>query len=224
MKINKVALIGAGAIGSYIIWGLSKRDDIEFGVIADGERAQRLKENGLRINDAEYHPQIWSAEEAKGADLILVALKYGALPGALDYIETAAGENTIVMSLMNGVDTEEIIAGRIGGERLLYSLIRVSSARDGSCVRFKPESAIGIVYGELNAPYDSERVKAVAELFEGTGIPCRATEHIMPEIWSKFRLNVCNNLPQAILGAGVGCYKDSEHMKAIRRGLRKELE
>ena len=30
----------------------------------------------------------------------------------------------------------------------------------------------------------------------------------MVDLWSKFRLNVCNNLPQAILGAGVGCYRD----------------
>ncbi|MFR7898523.1 MAG: hypothetical protein ACLU6Y_00920 [Ruminococcus sp.] len=36
--------------------------------------------------------------------------------------------------------------------------------------------------------------------------------------------NVCNNLPQAILGAGVGCYQDSVHMKAISDGLRRELE
>ena len=43
-------------------------------------------------------------------------------------------------------------------------------------------------------------------------------------MWSKFRLNVCNNLPQTILGAGVGCYTDSEHMKAISDGLRRELE
>ena len=43
-------------------------------------------------------------------------------------------------------------------------------------------------------------------------------------MWSKFRLNVCNNLPQAILGAGVGCYQDSVHMKAISDGLRRELE
>ena len=43
-------------------------------------------------------------------------------------------------------------------------------------------------------------------------------------MWNKFRLNVCNNLPQAILGAGVGCYTDSEHMKAISDGLRRKLE
>ena len=50
------------------------------------------------------------------------------------------------------------------------------------------------------------------------------TDCIREEMWSKFGLNVCNNLPQARLGAGVGCYTDSEHMKAISDGLRCELE
>ena len=43
MKIKKVAVLGAGAVGSYVIWGLSSRNDIELGVIAEGERAERLK-------------------------------------------------------------------------------------------------------------------------------------------------------------------------------------
>ena len=62
------------------------------------------------------------------------------------------------------------------------------------------------------------------ELFTDSGVNFRVTEHIQEEMWSKFRLNVCNNLPQAILGAGVGCYRDSAHMKAISDGLRRELE
>ena len=62
------------------------------------------------------------------------------------------------------------------------------------------------------------------ELFAAAGLHARVTEHIREEMWSKFRLNVCNNLPQAILGAGVGCYQDSVHMKAISDGLRAELE
>ena len=224
MKINKVAVLGAGAVGSYIIWGLSKRKDVKLGLIAGGERAERLKANGILINDEVYHPAVWTAEGARGAELIIVTLKYGALPGALSDIKTAVGENTIVMSLMNGVDSEEIIAEKIGEEHILYSLIKVASSRKGNSVHFDPESTIGIVYGEARAPYDTERVEAVAELFSGTGIRYRITEHIKPEMWSKLRLNVCNNLPQAILGAGVGCYRDSEHMAAIRKGLRNELE
>ena len=39
MKIQSVAILGAGAVGSYIIWGLSKKDTIRLGVIAEGDRA-----------------------------------------------------------------------------------------------------------------------------------------------------------------------------------------
>lgn len=67
-------------------------------------------------------------------------------------------------------------------------------------------------------------MQAIEALFADTGLHYRSTEYIVEEMWSKFRLNVCNNLPQAILGAGVGCYQDSVHMKAISDGLRRELE
>ena len=64
----------------------------------------------------------------------------------------------------------------------------------------------------------------VNDIFENTGLHWIITDDIQAEIWGKFKLNVCNNLPQAILGVGVGCYEDSEHMAAIRDGLRAEVE
>lgn len=223
MKIQSVAVLGAGAGGSYVIWGLSERKDIKLGVIAEGERAGRLKK-GCKINDVTYHPEVWTPQEAHGVDLLIVCLKYGALPGALESIRAIVGEHTIVMSLMNGVDSEEIIAEAIGASHMIYSVIKVASHKEGGGYYFVPETTIGIIFGELQAPYDSERVQAIEALFADTGIHYRSTEFAQEEMWSKFRLNVCNNLPQAILGAGVGCYTDSEHMKAISDGLRNELE
>ena len=208
---------------SYVIWGLSRCPGVQFGVIAEGSRAERLRQ-GCAINGEILRPVVWTPQEAQGADLLIVALKYGALPGALDTIRTAVTESTTVMSLMNGVDSEEHIAAEVGAEHLLYSLIKIASCHDGNCYRFDPEATIGIIYGELQEPCQSERVQAVAELFAAAGLHARVTEHIREEMWSKFRLNVCNNLPQAILGAGVGCYQDSVHMKAISDGLRAELE
>ena len=212
MKIKSVAVFGAGAVGSYVIWGLSEKKDISLSVIAKGERAERLKSEGCLINGKTYHPEVLTPEEAKGVDLLVVSLKYGALAGALDDIREAVGENTIVMSLMNGVDSEEIISTKIDKSHIIYSLIKVASHREEK------------EYGEEAAPFESERVVAIRDLFEGTGLNYRVTEHIKEEIWSKYRLNICNNLPQAIIGAGVGCYTDSEHMKAISEGLRKEVE
>lgn len=223
MKIQSVAVLGAGAVGSYVIWGLSERKDIKLGVIAEGERAGRL-EKGCKINDVTYHPEVWTPQEAHGVDLLIVCLKYGALPGALESIRAIVGENTIVMSLMNGVDSEEIIAEAIGASHMIYSVIKVASHKEDDGYYFVPETTIGIIFGELQAPYESERVQAIEALFADTGIHYRSTEFAREEMWSKFRLNVCNNLPQAILGVGVGCYTDSEHMKAISDGLRNELE
>mgnify|MGYP000535499000 CR=1 FL=1 len=227
MKIQSVAILGAGAVGCYVLWGLADKaaaNILQLGVVAEGPRAERLRQNGCTVNGQVYHPQVWTPQQAHGIDLLIVALKYGALPGALDSIRTIVSERTIVMSLMNGVDSEELIAAQVGAAHVLPALIKVASHRTEDGVRFDPETTIGIIYGELTAPFDSDRVQAVRALFADTGIHFRVTEHIREEIWSKFRLNVCNNLPQAILGAGVGCYRDSVHMKAISDGLRRELE
>lgn len=224
MKIKKVAVLGAGAVGSYVIWGLSSRNDIELGVIAEGERAERLKQNGCTINGKIYHPEVWNPRETDAVDLLIVALKYGSLSAALESIQKATTENTVIMSLMNGVDSEEIIAEKVGVEHLLPAVIKVASHKEEDGYHFDPETTIGIIFGELTAPYDSDRIRAIEELFKDTGIHFRATEYAREEMWSKFRLNVCNNLPQAILGAGVGCYRDSVHMKAISDGLKGELE
>lgn len=224
MKIKKVAVLGAGAVGSYVIWGLSSRNDIELGVIAEGERAERLKQNGCTINGKIYHPEVWNPRETDAVDLLIVALKYGSLSAALESIQKATSENTVIMSLMNGVDSEEIIAEKVGVEHLLPAVIKVASHKEEDGYHFDPETTIGIIFGELTAPYDSDRIRAIEELFKDTGIHFRATEYAREEMWSKFRLNVCNNLPQAILGAGVGCYRDSVHMKAISDGLKGELE
>ena len=227
MKIQSVAILGAGAVGCYVLWGLADKaaaNTLQLGVVAEGSRAERLRQNGCTINGQVYHPQVWTPQQAHGVDLLIVALKYGALPGALDSIRTIVSERTVVMSLMNGVDSEELIAAQVGAPHVLPALIKVASHRTEDGVRFDPETTIGIIYGELTAPFDSDRVQAVRALFADTGIHFRVTEHIREEIWSKFRLNVCNNLPQAILGAGVGCYSDSTHIKAISDGLRRELE
>lgn len=227
MKIQSVAILGAGAVGCYVLWGLADKaaaNALQLGVVAEGSRAERLRQNGCTINGQVYHPQVWTPQQAHGVDLLIVALKYGALPGALDSIRTIVSEHTVVMSLMNGVASEELIAAQIGAAHVLPALIKVASRRTEDGVRFDPETTIGIIYGELTAPFDSDRVQAVRALFADTGIHFRVTEHIREEIWSKFRLNVCNNLPQAILGAGVGCYSDSAHIKAISDGLRRELE
>ena len=189
MKIKSVAVLGAGAVGSYVIWGLSEKSDIRLGVIAEGERAERLKKNGCAINGKTYHPEVWTPDEAHDVDLMVVALKYGSLEGALESIQKVTGEHTVIMSLMNGVDSEEIIGRTVGMEHVLPALIKVASHKEEDGYHFDPPTTLGIIFGEPFAPFDSERVKAVEELFADTGIHFRSTEYIQEEIWCKFCLN-----------------------------------
>ena len=144
MKIQKVAILGAGAVGAYVIWGLAGKPGIQLGVVAEGSRAERLQK-GIAINGSLYQPEVWTPEQARDADLLVVALKYGALPGALASIRTVVGEHTTVMSLMNGVDSEEMIAAEVGAGHLIYSLIMVASHMDVDGFHFDPAATLGII-------------------------------------------------------------------------------
>ena len=220
---KKIAILGAGAVGSYIMWGLSQKEDIDFCVIAEGERKSRFEKEGFLINGKQYFPKVKTPKEAKGADLIIVAVKYNALKNALSDIKEIVTDDTVVMSLMNGVDSEEIIAGAIGENHMIYSVIKVASERIKNEIRFNPETTIGIIYGEKDGNISS-RIKELDNLFEGTGLHYRKSSEIMSEIWSKFRLNVPNNQVQAMIGCGVGAYRDSEHVAFLQHAVIDEID
>ena len=228
MKFKNVAIMGAGAIGSYLIWGLSDKaarpDGINMCIVASGSRKTRYEHEGFIINDKCYHPEIRTPEEARGADLLVVALKYNSLLSSLEDIRAVADDHTVILSLMNGVDSEEIIGNAVGGtDNIVYSLIKIASERIGNNVRFNAGTTIGMIYGEADLSRGTERIDALDELFSGTGLHYRSSDIIIPEIWSKFRLNIQNNQPQAIIGCGVGAYRDSEHVAFIKQKLREEV-
>ena len=112
MEIKRAALLGAGGIGSYFVWGMSKALGENFSVIADGARAERLKREGLDINGEHFPLNVKTAQEAAGCDLLIVAVKYYNLASVLDTIRELVGAQTIVISLLNGVDSEESLRRR----------------------------------------------------------------------------------------------------------------
>ncbi len=224
--IRTAAVLGAGAVGSYLIMGLSEKLGENLWIIAEGDRKDRLAAGGLNINDKNYQLNVRTPAEAHGADVLFICVKYGALKKALDDVEAIADDHTIVVSLMNGVDSEEILAGRIGPERIVHSLIKIASHRDGNQIRFAlpdPKS-MGIYIGipEVKAA-DSPKVMAVAALFEGTPVTVHTTDRILREIWLKYTLNVSMNIPQAILGVGIGAYYDSEYAALAAQRLQEEV-
>lgn len=218
MKIQNVALIGAGAVGGYFIWGLNGKKDINFSIIAEGERKERL-EQGLVINGEKYTPQVLTPKEAGVVDLIIIASKQDALAEIAEDIKPMVGADTMVMSLLNGVSSEEIIGKSIGMEHMLYSIMRIASMRDGNSITFYPEITKGLFVGEKGCSERTDRIIALEELFKGTGVRCNFVCDIINEMWVKYAGNVSQNLPQAILGIGYGAYSDSEHVNFVANCL-----
>lgn len=220
---HSVAILGAGAVGCYLLWGLSTKPEIDTFVVASGERKERFERDGFLINDRLYHPVVKTPEEAHGADLLIVTVKYNSLPQVLPDIQTIVDDHTTVISFMNGVDSEEIIAGAIGESHLLYAVIKVASERKGNAVRFDGPTSIGLIYGEKDGSM-SPRVQALDELLADTGLNYRASAKIINEMWSKFRLNVPNNQVQAMIGCGVGAYRDSAHVRFLQHAVLAEVD
>ena len=223
MEIKTVALIGAGAVGAYFIYGFTNLEGLDFCVVAEGDRAERLKQDGIIINETVYHPQVKTPEEAAGADFLLVCTKYHGLPSALGMIERVVDDHTSVMSLLNGIDSEEIIGERIGMEHMIYSVMRISSERRNGKIHFVPETTIGVSFGEKGSRDVSERVQAFADLMKRAGLKPIIEKDILLDQWSKYSMNIIYNLPQAILSVGFGAYYNSENVAAIRDRMFEEV-
>lgn len=223
MKIQTVAVLGAGAVGAYFIWGLNEKLGENLWVIAEGERKARLEKEGILINEKRYDLHVRTPKEAHGADLLLISTKYGALKDVLEDVAAVVDEHTIVLSLLNGVDSEEIIGARIGMEPIVYSLMKIASERKGSSIAFDGPSTMGVYYGEATQSKPSERMLAIADLLANTEIHFHMCEDIMHDIWEKYSFNVSRNLPQAMIGCGVGAYSDSAHLAWICKKLQEEV-
>lgn len=222
MEIRSAAILGAGAIGGYFIAGLADKMGDDLWVIAEGDRAERLSREGITVNGRNIPLHVKSPEEAKGADLLIVCVKYNALEESLPAIEAITDAHTVVMSTLNGVDSEEIIGEKIGMEHLVYSVMKVSSRRTADEIRFNAAASLGVFFGEKDGT-ESERVLAIRDLFEGTEVHYQIREHIWQEIWYKYASNISKNIPQAILDFGYGAYLTSSHVLAISDRMREEV-
>ena len=231
MKIRSAAVLGAGAVGAYFVYGLMGKKDLDFCVVADGDRKLRLERDGITVDDGKevraLRPQIRTPQEARGVDLLLVAVKYTALEAALEDIRQIAAPGTIVLSLLNGIDSEEKIGKVIDPSQIVYSLMRVSSerrTRDGKdVISFNPDLGWRVYLGEKGTRVKSERIAAIEDLLAGTTCGAFFVEDIIQDQWAKYASNICYNLPQAVLDLPFGAYFDSEHVSFLRERLFDEV-
>ena len=223
--ITKAALIGLGAIGSYLASHLQTVLGDNLRIIAGGARKERLERNGVVVNGKRLHFHVVDPQEDCGGDypqLAIIITKFSGLPQAIKDIKNQIGPHTIIMAPLNGVEKEEIVAASYGWENLLYSLARVSvGMRDGK-VTFSDASA-QMEFGEKHNETLSPRVQAVKALFESAGIKSVVPEDMERAIWLKYMCNVSENQSAAVLGIPFGAWNVSDDANWIREALVREV-
>lgn len=223
--ITKAALIGLGAIGSYLASHLQTVLGDNLRIIAGGARKERLERDGVVVNEKRLHFHIVDPQEDCGGDypqLAIIITKFSGLPQAIKDIKNQIGPHTIIMAPLNGVEKEEIVAASYGWENLLYSLARVSVVmRDGK-VTFSDASA-QMEFGEKHNETLSPRVQAVKALFESAGIKSVVPEDMERAIWLKYMCNVSENQSAAVLGIPFGAWNVSDDANWIREALVREV-
>lgn len=216
MQIKNVSILGLGAEGS-IAYAALCQHHASIRILARGERAGRLKREGITINGERYDLQVRAPGEETPPELLIVSVKSYQLEEALGDIAEEIGPDTIVMSLMNGISSENIISGRIGESHLIYSMSRLNAKKQGQKVEFLP---VGDIYiGEKNGQV-SGRIEAVREILDGD-IHCRISREIMLDIWRKYMFNAGCNTIETILRCQHRYFQEiSEAEKALECVMR----
>ena len=222
--IRTVALIGLGAIGSYFADRLQDvlRDGLR--LIAGGRRAEALAREGRIINGRQRVFTPVSPEAETGpADLVIITTKMDGLRQALADVRRQVGPETLILTPLNGVESEEIAAS-VYGDRVLYSLMRVSSVKSGNRVSYDPAVSY-MEFGEKRndpaAPTD--RVRRLAALFDRCGIRARVRPDMELAIWEKFVCNVSENQVAALLRVPFGAWGASPDANLLRVLVAREV-
>mgnify|MGYP001623617666 FL=1 len=223
-EIKTAALIGLGAIGGYVAPRLETALGQEgFTVIAGGERKRRLEQEGCCINDTIWKFHIGDPEEAEEpADLVIFAVKYHGLRQAARDAAGYIGKNTILMSLLNGVDSEDILREYFPDQHILYSVIRIPSIHENGKISY-PDGWGEISFGEAVNDQLSQEVQAVKDLFEKSGIGYQIPRDMKKNMWHKFMTNVSENQISAVLRMPYGIFQVSDTINQFREKTAKEV-
>lgn len=194
LQITTVSILGLGAEGSVAFRALADKA-CTVRVLAWGARAERLRAQGITINGVRYPLHVAQPGTEPPPQLLIVAVKSYQLEGVLDDIAAESGPETVVMSLMNGLTSEEILASRLGPERIIYCMSRINAKKEGRQVVFQP---VGHIYiGEKDGTV-SGRIRSIFHLLDGW-VPCKISQEIVLDIWRKYMFNAACNTVQAIL-------------------------
>jgi len=196
----KVLVVGAGAVGGYFGGKLARAgEDVTF--VARGEHLDTLKSRGLIIKsykgELALKVNVVSDPARLGdVDLILMCVKSYSTEEATTQCLKNIGENTIILSLQNGVDNADRILRITGKDNVLGGVVFISSElnKSGEILHcYSGKLIIGKRDGRI-----SDRARKVASMFEKAHVPCAISNDIQKDLWEKLVWNAAFNSVSAI--------------------------
>lgn len=199
MKIQSVAVVGAGAMGA-----MYAAHFVEGGfdtlLVASGERAERLRTNGLTVNGKALSSPVLdpARDERSPVDLVLVAVKHHDLASALEDAAPFVGPETTFVSVLNGLDSEQVIADRFDSAQVILCIaLGMSAGREGNAVTYRSPGTLVIGTGSRLAP--ASRVDAIGTVLDRAGLAWEAPQDMEHEMWWKFMVNTAINQASAVM-------------------------
>ena len=221
ITIQNIDIVGLGALGvMYADFFTKKLGKEKVRILADKERIERYKLEQITFNgevcDFQYCD---AAKESRPSELMLFAVKYGALEMAMEENAHLVGENTVLLSVLNGIRSEEDLGKKFDREKVVHCIAqKMAAMKEGNaavCTN-KGELAIGVLDGGRE-----ENLAAVKDFFDRTGFAYSCPADMRHAMWGKLLCNVGVNQTLALCG---GTYRSvqqegeaREMMKAAMR-------
>jgi 2-dehydropantoate 2-reductase len=221
--IKTIAVIGAGAMGACYASKFYEMDKNCISFVAAGNRYDHLKENGLVVNGKHYFFNVIRPEEQPPpSDFIIVAVKHHHLESAIRDIRNRVGEESLILSIMNGIESEEQISSVYGADKVLYGVaVGIDAVRENNSITFSQQGKL--IFGEANNFHLTERVLRVQSLFNQAGIIYETPEDMIRTLWWKFMINVGINQVSAALGAPYAVFQNSQEARELMESAMREV-
>ncbi len=204
-----IHVLGAGALGCAIGGTLAAAGSQVTLIARSREHVDAINAKGLVLRDADGHDRIVkvaAVTDARGlspADLVIVLVKSFHTDAAIEGYKQVVGDNTIVMSLQNGLGHEEVLEKAVGRARLLAGKTYVGGVfLAPGVVRAGVQDKLTLI-GEPDGGI-SQRVQRVAAEFERAGLQTTVSNNITGTIWDKLLVNTATGALSGITGLSYG--------------------
>lgn len=213
MHINTAAIVGKGALGLLYADRIKQSlGDDAVCFVMDESRIARHAGEPVTINGVERTFRTVTPSGAGQVDLVLFAVKSPALEDAIELAAPLVRDDTIVVSVLNGVTSEERLAACFGWDHIVPCVAQgMDAMRFGSAVTY---SRTGNLHIGLLPQTDPAVFETVRDFFDRAGIGYVAEDDIRHRMWAKFMGNVGLNQVCAAYGVNYAELLASERAQA----------